>query len=378
MRRGAAAWLARRAWLVVVLLLAGCQQDRPLAIGFLGDLSASAADTGEDGRNGVVLALELANREGGVHGRPVELLVADGGNTVEGTQAGVRMLADRGVQAIVGPFTSSNVTAALALADAAQVLLLSPTAGAMSLVGRDDYLVRLSASTRDSAQAYARLLVQRGQRRVGVAFDLRNAVYSLSWLAEFRIAYAEAGGALVAASGFRADIEASLHGVVASLLEHAPDGLLFVASGADVARLAQHAVRLAPGLPMAASESSASRSLVPMGGKAVEGMLVAHHHERGDTGARYQAFRSAFMARFGHEPGYSAVAAYDTASVLLQALRRAAPGESPRDAVLRHGPYEGLQQSIVLDRFGDAARRISFTEIRDGRFVPVAGPEVGR
>lgn len=39
--------------------------------------------------------------------------------------------------------------------------------------------------------------------------------------------------------------------------------------------------------------------------------------------------------------------------------------------MLKHGPYQGLQQQISFDATGDTPRKVFFTEIRDGRFVPL-------
>lgn len=63
--------------------------------------------------------------------------------------------------------------------------------------------------------------------------------------------------------------------------------------------------------------------------------------------------------------------AHDAASVLFDALLRRRPGESPRQALLAHGPYLGLQQQIVFDAFGDGRREVTFTEIRQRRFQRV-------
>ena len=58
-------------------------------------------------------------------------------------------------------------------------------------------------------------------------------------------------------------------------------------------------------------------------------------------------------------------------TLLMQALERRASGQSLKDAVLQNGPYQGLQQSIQFDRFGDTLRKLYFAEIHDGQFVLV-------
>ena len=63
------------------------------------------------------------------------------------------------------------------------------------------------------------------------------------------------------------------------------------------------------------------------------------------------------------------MSAYDAATVLFDALRKREAGETVKAAVLRSGPYQGLQQQIVFDANGDTQRKVFFTEISEGRFV---------
>ena len=55
--------------LVLLFLIGGCSPREPLRIGFLGGLSGNVADLGEAGRNGAQIAIEEANRAGGINGR---------------------------------------------------------------------------------------------------------------------------------------------------------------------------------------------------------------------------------------------------------------------------------------------------------------------
>ncbi|MGC3983652.1 MAG: ABC transporter substrate-binding protein [Pseudorhodoferax sp.] len=125
----------------------------------------------------------------------------------------------------------------------------------------------------------------------------------------------------------------------------------------------------APAPLLAAAAWAATPALLELGGHAVEGMLLVQSHNPQDSSPRFAAFQQAFRARFDGLPGYGAAVAYDAVLVLEQALARAAPGESLKEAVLGHGPYQGLQQSIAFDRFGDASRTAYATVVRGGRFV---------
>ena len=356
---------------VGVALLVGCTPRPAVRIGVLADLSGRNAYFTTDGRNGVFLAAERINQAGGIRGRRIELVLQDSGDGTGKDLEAAQALLATGVDLVIGPFSSVAAARLAPVFSQARVLLLCPTSTDVTLAGRDDYLLRLNRSTRDSAQDYAKVLYARGLRRLAMALDMRNASNSASWQRDFGRAYAALGGTVVATAAFGVPSAPPVHAIVRTLLAARPDGLMFVANGVDAARLAQQAAKLGSTLPMAAPDWADSQSLLEQGGRAVEGMLLASASRLVDDTPRYRSFRQAYRERFGSEPSYRSIGAYDAVMVVAQALSRAEPGEPVRDAVLRHGAYQGLQQTITFDAFGDAARTAYYMVVRDGRFEPL-------
>jgi branched-chain amino acid transport system substrate-binding protein len=352
-------------------LLCACSPDKPLRIGFIGGLSDRVSDTGEAGRNGLILAVEQRNQAGGVRGHMLEIVVRDDGQDPEKARRAIQSLVDARVDAVIGPFSSAVAAVVVPVMSQAGILMLSPTVTSTEFSGKDDFMVRLNRTTRDNARDYAQRLSQRGQHRVAAAYDTRNGPYSVSWLNEFRSAYTALGGQLVVAVPFASQANAGYGDIARQMLASLPDGLLFIGGAIDVARLAQQAEKLAPHLPKSAAERASTELLLELGGRAMEGLLIAQAYNRDDRSERYRRFHDAYVARFAQEPGFSSVLTYDSATVLWQAMERQQPGESLRDAVLHNGPYEGLQQSILFDRYGDTSHKVYFTEVRGGHFVQV-------
>ena len=361
----------RVATCLALALLAGCMPAAPVRIGLLADFSGRNARFNVDGRNGALLAAERLNDGGGIGGRPVELLVRDSGATPATEAAAVRALRDAGVVLVIGPFSSPVAARMLPLFDAAGVLLLCPTSTDAALRERDDQLLLLNRSTRASASDYAGMLHARGHRRLALATDMRNASNNGGWRDAFVQAFTALGGHIVADTEFGVAADPTAYAAVRTLLAAGPDGLVFVANGVDAARLAQQAAKLHARLPMVAPDWAEDRSLLEAGGSAVEGLVLASAARLDDEGAAYRGFHQAYVARFGTEPNYRSIAAYDAMTVVARALAQARPGESARNAVLRQGPYQGLQQSIAFDRFGDATRQAYFRVVQGGRFEPL-------
>ena len=252
----------------------------------------------------------------------------------------------------------------------ADIFEISPTLTSMDFFGKDDNLFRINRTTRDNAMDYARVLVNRGERKIAVAYDMRNRNFTVSWLAEFRAALEQMGASVAVAIPYESKPGTAFDAIVREMVAAQPDSLFFISGALDVARLSQQARRQAPDLPIGASEWAATEQLVNLGGDVVDGLLIAQNYDRNDPSPRFREFTDAYFKRFQQYPGYTSVSAYDAATVLLTALKTRRPGETVKQAALRNSPYQGLQQTIDFDKNGDTARKIYFTEIRTGQFVP--------
>ena len=360
-----------RYWLYCLLLaLAGCTEPEPIRIGLLAGLSDRGSDFGESVRNGVILAVEEQNQAGGIHGRRIELLVRDDGQDKSKAVQAARELIALKPEIIIGPVTSSMAAVVLPLMNEAGQVMISPTVASTNFAGLDDQFFRVNCTTAEAATQHARLLYERGRRRIGLAYDASNLPFSGTWIKAFATAFEQLGGQVSSTAGFKSEAGTRFSAVISELLAERPDGLILVASSLDTARLAQQARRLAPGLPLSSSEWAASAdALIEMGGSAVDGMLMTHAYDREDTGPAYQGFRQAFKQRFQREFGSFSLLAYDTAHVVFAAMKRREKNEPMKSALLKYGPYQGVQQPIQFNPSGDATREVFFTEIRSGQLV---------
>lgn len=356
---------------LALLLLAGCAPPPPIQVGFIGGLSDRNSDNGQSGLNGVILAVEQFNREGGVEGRLVELITKDDAQDKATAARAAQELVEAKVEAVIGPFTSAMATAIVPVTGAGGIFQVSPTITSMDFYGKDDHLFRINRTTRDNAIDYAKVIVGLGQKRIAVAYDTRNRNFTESWLKEFRTAVVAQQAQVVNEVPYESSPDVDFQAVVREMLQNQPDSLFFIAGGLDVARLAQGARKLAPKLPIGASEWAATEQLPELGGEVVQDLLIVQNFDRDDNSDRFRQFSDAYYKRFQRAPGYSSVSAYDAATVVLTALRKRAKGQTLKQSALANGPYQGLQQPIEFDANGDTTRRVYFTRIQDGRYVRI-------
>lgn len=356
------------AGLLAIGLLAGCGQEEPIRIGFIGELTGNSADLGEAGRNGAMLAIEQINQAGGIKGRSVELLARDTGSTPESAIKAAAELLNAKVVAVIGPMTSGMAEVLLPQYESAQVVLLSPTASAVKLAGRDDQLFRINWTARDNARLYAKYCLERGFRRISAAVNLNNRTFADSWMQELKLAFEHGGGQIIATQYFDSAAESHLP-VVEEMLEQKPDAVVLVANAGDSARLAQQTRKLDKHVPLVAAEWAGTDQLIELGGTSVEGLAIIQQFNADDHSPRFSDFRQRYSKRFGREPAFGSVLAHDAATVLLDSLARRRSDQPLKKALLDLGPFQGLQETIHFDAYGDTRRSVAVAQIRNGHYV---------
>jgi urea transport system substrate-binding protein len=112
---------------VVVVAATALSRERPIKVGILHSMSGTMADSGRPLVDAAMMAVDELNRRGGVLGRPVEAVVADGASDAAVfAREAERLIRDEGVVAIFGCWTSSGRKAVKAVVEKYDHLLFYP------------------------------------------------------------------------------------------------------------------------------------------------------------------------------------------------------------------------------------------------------------
>jgi branched-chain amino acid transport system substrate-binding protein len=249
------------------------------------------------------------------------------------------------------------------------VLLLSPTVTTSDLTGLDDQFFRIISSSAAYAQASAAFHTSRsGWRRFALVRDEDNVAYTHSWTDAFAREVNARGGDLVAIHGFQHDTGLNFPQLAQTLLDDQADAVVIVAGAVDTARLAQALRKRDPKVQLIGAEWSATEQLLALGGRALDGMYVGQFYDKSSQTPTYKAFVEAFQNRFSRAPGYAEMAAYDAAQVLLQAMAAQQTNETLKSTLLRIRRFDGVQQPVEFDPFGDSRRDIFINRVENGAF----------
>lgn len=352
--------------------LVSCRKPEPLRIGFVGGLTGKVADLGVAGRNGVQLAVEQRNAAGGINGRPVELVVRDDEQNPDTARRVVGELVSQNIELIIGPMTSSMAMAVMPQINSSKSILLSPTVTTTDLSGKDDNFLRVISATTDYASKSARYQYDKaGTRTVAVLYDAGNKSYTESWLSGFRTVFTALGGKIILVKSFQSGKDIVFQPLVQELLTAKADSVLVISNAVDSALICQQLRKLAPHQRITLSEWASTERFIELAGTSAEGVVIAQLLDRNDTSKRYLDFLTAYRNRFKQEPGFAGVTGYDSAMIALEALTLRKKGEPLKEVIIDRKIFQGVQQPLDIDRFGDADRKTFVTTIRGNKYVTV-------
>ncbi|OHC33203.1 MAG: hypothetical protein A2Y50_15430 [Pseudomonadales bacterium RIFCSPLOWO2_12_59_9] len=359
-------------------MLGGCgaesDSSQPVRLGVMVEATGPYASLGVAGRNGMQLAVEQANANGGIHGRPIELLYRNDVSNPEVTQQGINELIAAKVEAILGPMTSKTAVQLIPLATNAGILLMGGTTLSRLLAGHDDQYFRIVRHDNPDAKGIARYLRKRlGLARISVIVEDSNPPYTEPWMLDFNRYLAAEAGEMQPPLHFIRSAQTDYAALAQQLLAQQPQAVVLLTSALDAAMLATQLRQLEPQLPLAGAIWAAEDVLLQLGGRAVEGLVSIQAYDLHDSTPAFSAVRTAYEQRFKAPIDSPAIVGYDATNVVLRALRERQANETLKQTLLRLRKFQGLQYGISLDGFGDIDidSPVFLKIVRGGQFADV-------
>ncbi|MCP4598018.1 ABC transporter substrate-binding protein [Neptuniibacter sp.] len=354
-----------------LLLLIGCSDPEPIKIGFIGGTSGRVADLGIAGRNGFLLAVEQQNKRGGIDGHPIEVILKDDQQNPEVAKKGISELLNANVDAVIGPMTSAMAMATVDQMNKAETVMMACTVTTDKLTALDDYFLRpLSAINSHSAKA-AKLLTNKHPEvsQLTIVIDLGNEAYTRDWANGFNSEFTKNASKKVISETFASSNDTDFSSLADSIIGTSPEAVVLVMNSVDAALLNKQLKQIKPNLVMLAAEWAGTERLIELGGSYVEGLYVAQYINRESETPRFIKFKNEYLQRFQQEPGFPAMYCYNSATMVMAALKQRKSGHSLKQSLLALNNFQGVQGVVAMDRFGDTQSITYMTQIKNGQFV---------
>lgn len=332
---------ARALFAIVFALLASPAATQPamqgvmaqeITIGTHLDLTGPLASWGQAVRNGLTLAIEEANEEGGVNGRKLRLIVKDDGyNSERAGQAARELVTQDRVFAILSPLGTPTAQAAMRQTLSRGVLYLFPlTASADAYLPAEPLKFAVTPSHTLAIQwGLRRILNARGPLRIGVLASRDD--FGLAVKTGVDAELARRGLKVTALEQFTRGTDSDLKSEMERLRAERVDMVVLGAEAEEaIAALRQASVmRWRP--TFLCSAACYLPELVTLGRAQVEGLYaVAQMPIPYPDTPRLKEFVQRYEAKFSKVASLQALTAYRNARLFLAVLRQA--GQNPTQA----------------------------------------------
>ncbi len=357
--------------IVALLAFAPNGDAASVKVGVVGPFTGSSAAFGISMREGVQLAVEEINAEGGVRGLgPIEVIAEDDEGRPDVAVAAVTKVVQRDrVRAVIGPINSSNCLASMRVTQREQVPQITPVCASPAITAQGNpYIFRTTLSDSRYASSLAEFAVKTVKlSRFAILHDADD--YGTDGANVFERKLRELGiTPLVREKWNRGDKDFTAQ--LLKVKEAKVDALLTWGLAAEIALIAKQARQLGITAPLLGGTGLATPKFLELGGQAVEGTLVTMLFVPDLPEPRVQAFVRRYEARFGRRPDTFAAQAYDSAYLLARALASGGvDGPKLREAIAKT-EYKGITGPVIFDETGDRIRGLLVTVIKSGKFVP--------
>jgi branched-chain amino acid transport system substrate-binding protein len=352
--------------LQIGLLISCSREPESLKIGLSINLSGRGGTAGEYIRDGALLAVDEINANGGINGRPLELLVEDDKSTSEGVRRADKKLMDLGVVAIIGHSYSDNTLIAYPLVTGNNVLLFTPYTATTELTGKDDLFCRTAVDNNLYGRALAKILTERGHDTVSFLLDMSNASFVEDY---FRHTEKYFSGRMHAVR-MNSKEEVDWQVVLADLLQPQPQAIVLL-NEVTITGICAQKLR-ADGFrgDLLATIWAQTPDLPRYGGKAVEGMTIITFMDPEVNGPDYLRFEAKMREKFNKAGTARSSRAYEAVSILAQALRRSPPEPTAGDLknALLENRFESILGSVRFDATCDVDRPVYAVTVADGGY----------
>ena len=347
-------------------------QTEEIKVGVLVNLSGSHSDVGIDIRDGVRLAVDEVNRSELLEGFQIELMIRDHEMDIKKANAAIEEFNESGVEVIIGPTLSGMVMSVINKVNELDMIMLSPTSGSKALISTDNNLFRMVPSSEEEQRIVVNdILNKYPDARVAFIYDRSNFAFTSDWRQQLSHRLLKGGGRLVESNAYdftRLDN----HKVPIHNLSNDFDALVIAANPIDTAMLVQNYYNTFGDdiKQVYATRWSFDRSLMDYGGKSVEGIIIPHPWKYDHGSYRESEFNLSFNKYYNRMPNFGAYYGYEAVLVLKELLADGVRyhSEDIKNELESGRSFNGLEEIMRFNRFGDAIRTIHLYRIENGDF----------
>lgn len=332
-------------------------------------MTGDYAEYGEFILNGVKLAVEQANKEGGIDGKQIVLVVEDSrGDPKEAVLIAERFVANKEILLQIGDFTSSSTMAASPTYERSGMAQVAPTSSHPGFSKLGDNMIRVVAMQQAESQFLAKWAATELDIK-SIASIYVNNDWGLVANSAFADAARKLGMSVVAEEGITPG-EKDFSAVVSKIKRLNPDAVYLAQQHAEAAAILGQARRARFKPVFINSGAPQSPELIKIAGKAAEGLLAAALYFADNPEPVSRSFTEAYEAAYEKLPNLFAALGYDAGKLAVEGARGAGGQRSAvAKTILKLKGFSGATGSFDYTTSRDPVKEYAKTTVEGGKWV---------
>jgi len=365
--------LIRSAVLAALLpasLVAPAGAAEPVNVGFFSHLSGNFAEYGASFKNGVELYLDKVKAEGGIEGRPINLIIEDDRNSPqEAASVARKIAATPGVVLAIGSWSTTASLAAAPIFAEAKIPQISPTSSHPDFSKQSPYQFRQN-NTDDILAQYNADTIQKVLKAKTVAIPYSQDDWGVYTGKATAAAIEKAGGKVLLLESVQPNAK-DFRPFISKIKSLKPEGVFLALPYQEASIFIQQLRQAGETMPVGGGIPLTSPKFIELAGKAAEGVVLHTIFFAQDPAQK--DFTDAYKAKYGRLPDQFAALAYDATGVGLEAIRRAIrsgkplTGQAVRDELANGPAYKGVT-GVTKYENGNVHKDPIFIQVHDGQF----------
>lgn len=342
----------------------------PIKVAVVGPLTGNYAEYGIGFKTASEIMVDKWNKDGGINGRPIELLVHDEkSSTEEGLAIAQLLCGEDNFYGIVGHFSASMAVGGVYTEE--RIPMISASSSSAGFTGQGDCCFRLNATIETETIGMLDCALSAGKTKLGVVYlnnDWGRGAYKT--LQDLLAKRADEGWEVVDAEEI-AGGDMDYNAVISNLNAAGAETAIMFCYYDSVVPFTIKARTVMPDLNIICGVNCYNDTFLDVGGKDVEGCLAPSVFAAVSEDPDVKYFVNEYEKRTKQCPSSLTAQAYDAMGVLLTAIAEN-DGVLDREAIrksIQNNNYKGVTGSCTFDENRNATRNFHPMVVSDGQWI---------
>jgi branched-chain amino acid transport system substrate-binding protein len=346
------------------------KESKIIKIGAVLPLTGDAAVWGNNTKEGIDLAVEELNKQGGIIGKKLEIVYEDSkALPQDGVSAIQKLITIDKVSAVIDNSVSSVCLAMAPIAEQNKVVILSTGSTAPKVSEAGEYIFRIWNSDALEGKVMADYAFDSLNIKTAAMMFINND-YGVGLQEVFSNEFHKKAGKVLTSESFNQN-ETNFRTQLTKIKKANPEVIYLVGYPKEIPIVLKQAKELGIKVQILGTVAFEDPQIINVAGAASEGLIYPYPVEPDKEDMAVKEFLDKYKAKYNKEPGITCDVGYDAVNMIAKAIELSG-GETGQDiqtGLMMIEDFHGASGIMTFDEHGDVNKPMGMKIVKNGRFV---------